>query len=230
MQNILHTYRLIRNSDSDSVDRSLLEKAALHYLCSPCDASEASVNGVGDIITQWLLSQVTFHDGKAYLDVPQYGYVLIKVMPNEDDREGELSILNYLERCYGFGYAPVLDTSVTSGTPLWSDWVNNLFRGVHDSHHFQWGVLEDLKGEVTLAHKAANQCYDWLASRGHDRRRANQARTALFFEVAGQAAAATWLGGYDKTRRNPYTGKVMTFSQKVILNASSIYDYHEGGD
>ena len=217
MQSIIGAYKVIR----DDVNESTLQECALHYLTRRCQADTAHEAGVGNTLTRWVESHFDSVEGDIYLSVPYYQPCRVDVREYDTPYTDILVALN---EWYTEGVAPVLSTAVTGGSPLWSDSTNDLFRALHDSHHWKYQLGDDVASEVKLGFKTATAVLNWCLDQRHSSLLADRAAYAIFFEVAGQAAAATWLGGYDGKRQNPHTGELLAFSQKVIL--TPWYEHH----
>lgn len=202
--------------DFDDEMQQVAERLALAYLTGTCRAAECRQNGVTDALTVWLHSQVK-RDRNRWVH-RRTGCVF--KMVNRDSNYG--LDLAWMTAAFKAGFLDVTKTSLTGGSPLWSDTTNDIFRGLHDVAHVEYGLGFTAEGECHLALLTCGDFLDFVTHDscwgGHwDEPTITQAKDALLCEIAMQAVAVWWLGGFDKERTNPYTGKVLHYSQKVVL-------------
>jgi hypothetical protein len=206
--------------DFDDEMQQVAERLALSYLTGTCRAEELRQNGASDILTIWLHSQVKRERDRWVHR--RTGCVFRMV--NRDSSYG--LDLAWMTEAFKAGSLDITKTSVTGGTPLWSNGTNDIFRGLHDVAHVEYGLGFTAEGECHLALLTCGDFLQWVNQTpildpiwsGHwDETTITQAKDAILCEIALQAVAVWWLGGFDKTRENPYTGEVMHYSQKVVL-------------
>jgi hypothetical protein len=206
--------------DFDDEMQQVAERLALAYLTGRCRAAECRQNGASDILTVWLHSQVKRDRDQWVHRRTGCVFRMVNRVSNYD------SNLTWMSQAVKAGFLDVAKTCITGGSPLWSDTTNDIFRGLHDVAHVEYGLGFTTEEECHLALLTCGDFLEWVNQTpildpiwaGHwDEAAVSQATNALLSEIALQAVAVWWLGGFDKTRENPYTGEVLHYSQKVIV-------------